>query len=113
MVGVPVMVPVLESIDRPGGSVPPSPMSTVAVDEVSDTATVSGVMALPETFDWFPGLVAETWLVTAQVNETWAEKLLLSVTVTVTGSDPAVVGVPVMAPVPELMERPAGNPVAA
>src|SRR5580693_1744634 len=107
------MVPVPEPMDRPGGSVPPSLMFSVAVDEVSDTATVRGLMALPDTFGWFPGLVAETWLVTVQVKVTWAEKLLLSVTVTVTGPDPAVVGVPVTAPVPVLMPRPAGNPLAA
>jgi hypothetical protein len=41
-----------------------------------------------------------------------AEALSVAVTVTLNGLPPAVVGVPVIAPVLALMLSPAGNPVA-
>src|ERR1700729_3766076 len=47
-----------------------------------------------------------------QVKEAVPEKPPPSVAVMTTGFDPAEVGVPVMVPVPELMDSPAGSPVA-
>src|ERR1700689_4653342 len=73
---------------------------------------VSGGMADPETLDWLPGLVTDTVLVMVQVNEAVPEKPPPSVALTTTEFEPAVVGVPETVPVPELMERPAGSPVA-
>src|ERR1700729_3742056 len=47
-----------------------------------------------------------------QVKEAVPEKPPPSVAVMTTEFDPAEVGVPVMVPVPELMDSPAGSPVA-
>src|SRR5436190_5644025 len=49
---------------------------------------------------------------TVQVNDAVPEWLALSVAVTVTFEVPAVVAVPEMTPVEELIDRPAGRPVA-
>jgi hypothetical protein len=51
-------------------------------------------------------------LVTDQVNVVDAVSASESVAVTVTELVPAVIGVPEMTPVDELIERPAGRPVA-
>ena len=40
----------------------------VAVDELSVAELVSVAMAVPDTFDWSPGLVTETTLVMSQVK---------------------------------------------
>ena len=48
-----------------------------------------------------------------QVKVADPEAPVLSVAVTVTLEVPAVVGVPVISPVEELIDRPAGSPVAA
>ena len=69
-------------------------------------------MAVPDRLDWLPGLATDTVLVTVQVKEAWPVKPALSVAVTVTEETPAVVGVPVILPVPELIESPAGSPLA-
>ena len=69
-------------------------------------------MAVPETSAWGPGFTMATVLETVQVNEVVPVKLAESVAVTVTEEVPAVVGVPVMAPVELLIDRPAGRPVA-
>jgi hypothetical protein len=69
-------------------------------------------MALPDTFDWVPGLVTDTVLVMFQVNEVLSLNASESVAVTVTEQAQAVVGVPVMAPLVELIDSPAGRPVA-
>ena len=57
----------------------------VAVDEESVDGTVSGVMAVPDTFAWAPGLVTDTVLVTVQVKDVEPTNPAESVTVTVTG----------------------------
>src|SRR5450631_216680 len=50
--------------------------------------------------------------VTVQLNEADPEAPVVSLAVTVTLEVPAVVGVPEISPVEELMDRPAGRPVA-
>ena len=50
---------------------------------------------------------------TVQVNVADPDAPVPSFAVTVTVEDPAVVGVPEISPVEELIDRPAGNPVAA
>ena len=72
-------------MESPGGSVPLSAKERVADGTESEAFTVTGVMAVPETSFWSPGLVTVTVLVMVQVNEAWAEKPALSATVTVTG----------------------------
>ena len=86
----------------------------VAPVELSVAEIDSVVMAEPETFDWLPGLVTVMLPVTVQVKDAEPAKVgvELSVAVTVTEQVQLVVGVPVMAPVAELMARPAGRPVA-
>ena len=68
MVGVPVMAPVELLIDRPAGR-PVADQVKVAPDWVSVAVVVSGVIAVPETLDWLPGLATATVLVTVQLNE--------------------------------------------
>src|SRR5689334_5288760 len=51
-------------------------------------------------------------VVTFQVKDVEPLALVVSLAVTVTLEDPAVVGVPEIRPVEELMDRPAGRPVA-
>jgi hypothetical protein len=84
----------------------------VAPDEESWPLTVRELMAVPDTFDWLPGLVTETVLEIVHENEAEPLKPALSVAWTVTEHEHAVVGVPVMAPLEVLMLRPLGNPVA-
>jgi hypothetical protein len=69
-------------------------------------------MAVPETFDLVPGFVTVTVLVMFQVNaDVVAVAAWESVAVTVAEHLQAVVGVPEIAPVEALIERPAGSPV--
>ena len=110
VVGVPVMAPVLELMESPAGR-PVADQLMVAVDEVSVATGVRVEIAAPETLDCVEIAVTATVLVMVQVNadvETALAKL--SVAVKVTEQAQAVVGVPVMAPVDELMARPAGRP---
>ena len=111
VVGVPVIVPVEVSIDRPAGR-PVADHVSVAVDEVS-------VAELVEVAD---GRAGEVGLV-ARVGHRHGvgdrpgergrpEAPLPSVAVTVTEQVQAVVGVPVMAPLMTSIVRPAGSPVA-
>jgi hypothetical protein len=51
-------------------------------------------------------------VVTVQPNEADPEALVVSLAVTVTLDDPAVVGVPEISPDDGLIDRPAGRPVA-
>ena len=114
VVGVPVMAPPDEAIDRPAGR-PVAVQVSVAVGLVSVAAGVRVVMAAPETLDLVPGLVTATVLVTVQVKLTELEYVVgepLSVAVMMTAHAHAVVGVPLITPVPEAMEIPAGRPVA-
>ena len=71
---------------------------------------------MPTVPVWLPGLVTVTVLPDAalmvQVNEADPEAPVVSVAVTVTLLLPVVVGVPEIRPVEELIDRPAGRPVA-
>ena len=116
VVGVPLMMPVAEAMVTPAGR-PVADQVSVGVGTVWESVAVAviGVMAVPDTFDLavVVGLVTATvlGLVMVQVNadvETALAKL--SVAVSVTEQVHAVVGVPVMAPVEELMASPAGRP---
>ena len=111
VVGVPLTTPVEALIDRPAGR-PEAVQVSVAVDEVSVAAGVKAEMAEPVALALVPGLVTTTVLVMVQVNETELETLALSLAVMVTEKAPAVVGVPLMTPVEELMDRPVGRPEA-
>ena len=77
VVGVPLMMPVAEAMDRPVGRPVADQMSptVVATDEVSVAVAVMLVMAVPATFDLalVVGLVTATVLVIVQVNETGFE----------------------------------------
>jgi hypothetical protein len=84
----------------------------VAAEEESDAELLSVEIGVPVTLDWVPGLATVTVLVTFHVNVVLAVSVWVSVAVTVTEQAHAVVGVPVMAPLEELIERPVGRPVA-
>ena len=56
----------------------------MAVDEESVADTATGVMAVPDTFDWSPGLVTVTVLVIVQVKDVVPTEPTVSVTVMVT-----------------------------
>ena len=114
VVGVPVMAPPDEAIDRPAGR-PVAVQVSVAVDEVSVAAGVRVVMAAPDALDLVPGLVTATVLVMVQVKLTELANGVgepLSAAVMVTEQAHAVVGVPLITPVPDAMVTPAGRPVA-
>ena len=68
VVGVPVMAPVEVLIDRPAGSPVADHDEMVAVDDESEADGVRVEMALPDTWDWVPGLVTDTVLVMFQVK---------------------------------------------
>ena len=110
-VGVPVMDPVEALIPRPAGR-PAADQVSVAPDWESAPVLVSVEMAEPVTLDWAPGLVTTTVLVVFQVKVALPWAVEPSVAVRVTEAAPGVVGVPVMAPVVELIVSPAGRPVA-
>ena len=83
VVGVPVMVPVDELIERPAGR-PEAVQVSVAPDWVSEAELESAVMADPVTFDLAPGLVTVTVLVIVQVKVAEPAKEAPSVAVMVT-----------------------------
>ena len=56
MVGVPVMVPVVESMDKPAGSPPADHVKLAAPTSLSVALIWTAVMAVPATLDWLPGL---------------------------------------------------------
>ena len=105
MVGVPVIAPVDEFSDRPGGSVPlvienvygETPPVTVSAEEYATPTCAVPVGQL--------SMIDETTMLQLEVavlpceSMTWAVKLNV----------PAVAGVPVIAPVDELSESPGGN----
>jgi hypothetical protein len=72
--------------------------------------------AVPTLVDWAPGLVTVTVFpvggVTVQVKEALPDAPVPSVAVTVTLEFPVAVGVPEISPVEELIDSPAGRPVA-
>ena len=112
VVGVPLMTPVAEAMVTPAGRPVADHDEMVAPDpELVAVAVTVGESAVPLTEDLVDGTVTTTVLVMVQVNadvETALAKL--SVAVKVTEQAHAVVGVPVMAPVAELIARPAGRP---
>jgi hypothetical protein len=112
VVGVPVMVPLVPLMESPAGKPVADHEVMVAVEDESVAPLVSGVMAVPVTFDWTLWATTVTVLVIFQVKLVVAVRVCESVAVTVTEQAQAVVGVPVMAPLEELIERPAGRPVA-
>ena len=79
---------------------------------VLDTTGVKEVMAVPVTLDLLVMAVIATVLETFQVNAAVPLLPPPSVAVTTTAHVHGAVGVPVMAPVEELIARPVGRPVA-
>jgi len=73
----------------------------------------TAVTAVPTWDDWSAMAPKVTVLVTVHTKLAEPVKWALSVAVTTTVDLPAVVGVPVMAPVAWSMATPAGRPVAA
>ena len=114
---MPVMAPAVDMLN-PVGSDPvviDQPVDEMvappaAPDVVAAMLTVE--MAVPELLVKGPGLVTVTVLVMFQVNEVLSLNACESVAVTVTEQAQAVVGVPLMTPLLELIESPAGRPVA-
>ena len=78
VVGVPVIVPVEELIDRPAGS-PVADQVIVTPISVSVALEVSGVIAEPVVLVWLPGLATVIEDVRVQVNEVLPTKELVSV----------------------------------
>ena len=103
--------PVDDAMDKPTGR-PTALQVSVAPDWVSVPTGVRVEMALPDTFDLAPIVATATVLVMVQANAVEAVCPPKSVTLTTTEETPGVVGVPVMAPVVELIVNPAGRPVA-
>ena len=110
-VGVPVTDPVEELMASPVGR-PLWVQVRVRPVWVSVAEFASEEMAEPTAEDCPPGLVTTTVLVVVQVKEALACADELSVAVRTTEAAPGVVGVPVTAPVEELIVSPAGRPVA-
>jgi hypothetical protein len=111
VVGEPEMAPEAGSIESPAGR-PVADQVSVAVDEESVAATDTTPMADPDTSVWSPGLVTDTVFVVVHVSEADPDAPELSVAVSVTEQAQAVVGVPLIVPVVELIDSPAGRPVA-
>jgi len=105
-----VTAPVEALIDRPVGS-PEAVQVKVWPDWVS-VAELEAEAAEPEALDLAEMPVTLTVLVMVQANEVDAANPAPSVSVTVTEDVPGVVGVPLIVPVEELMDRPAGRPTA-
>ena len=103
--------PVALAMVRPVGR-PEAVQVSVWPVVVSVALFVTVVIAVPVTLDLLPGLVTDTVPVMVQVKDVEPEKLPPSVAVMVTEHVQAVVGVPVIEPVEELMARPAGRPEA-
>ena len=112
VVGVPENAPVEVLNDSPAGMPVSDHEVMVAVDEESEADGVKPLMAVPDTFDFVPGLVTVTVLVTFQVKVAAPEAPAESVAVMVTEQAQAVVGVPENAPVEVLNDSPAGMPVS-
>ena len=69
VVGVPENAPVEVLNDSPAGMPVSDHEVMVAVDEESEADGVRVEMALPDTWDWVPGLVTDTALVTVHEKE--------------------------------------------
>jgi len=112
VVGVPVTVPVAALIVNPVGRPVADQEAMVATGELSLTVSVRLAMATPVGDDFAPGLATVTAFVTVQLKVALANAAVVSVAVSVTEQAHAVVGVPEMVPVAELMTSPAGRPLA-
>ena len=110
-VGVPVTMPVAAAMDKPVGR-PVADHVRVAPGAVPDAVGTSGVMAVPCSLERAPGLVTVTGLVMTQMKLVDPLAPVPSEAVSVTVYEPAVVGEPVMVPLSEPIDRPAGRPVA-
>ncbi len=84
--------------------------------DAESLAWICRLAAVPTVEVWLGGVVTVTVLpvaeLTVQLNEADPEAPVVSFAVTVTLEVPAVVGVPEIRPVEELMDSPAGRPVA-
>ncbi len=84
--------------------------------EAESVALICRLTAVPTVPDWLPGLVTVIVLpvveLMVQVKDADPVAPVVSFAVTVTLLVPAVVGVPEIRPVEELIDRPAGRPVA-
>jgi hypothetical protein len=110
VVALPLISP-LELMESPVGR----PVALyVRVMPPESVPTICRLAEVPVVIDWVPGLVTLTVLVTFQVKAAEPSKVALSVAVTSTlkGEPAAEVGVPLITPVPVLMESPVGSPVA-
>ena len=103
--------PVDALMARPVGR-PVALQVSVAPDWVSAPTGLRVVIAVPETFDLAVMAVTDTVLLMVQAKDVEPAKLEPSVATTVTEETPGVDGVPVMVPVEELIDSPAGRPVA-
>src|SRR4051794_27368911 len=114
VVGVPLITPLFKLIDRPAGrpvagnvygTAPPLTVCEGALYAVPTTPFGNGLLVIVTP-------VGAMVSVNPVVDAVWCVGRVESVTVIVTetGFTVAVVGVPVIAPVPGLIERPAGRP---
>src|SRR5579859_1371784 len=114
VVGVPEIRPLLELMDRPAGR--PLALQVKVWPDCESVACICRLTAVPTVPVWLPGLDTVTVLplcgliVHVKLALPWAP--VVSVAVTVTLLLPAVVGVPEIRPLLELMDRPAGRPLA-
>ena len=105
-VGVPAMTPVEALIVRPAGR----PVADHVYGVFPPFAAIGTLVAVPVAAPCIPGLVTTTPVV--QLNVALPVTFRVSFAVTVTLAVPAAVGVPETAPVEELIDNPAGRPVA-
>jgi hypothetical protein len=106
-----VIAPVVGEMARPVGRPEADHDAMVAVGDESPAESERAEIAVPDTLDWALCPETVTVFVTAHVNEAEADNACESVAVTVTEDVPAVVGVPVTAPLVGLIDRPEGRPV--
>jgi hypothetical protein len=114
-VGVPEIRPVDELIDKPAGS--PLAEYVNVWPEVESLAETCRLAAVPTVAVCVPGFVTVTVLpvedpLTFQLKAALAASPVVSVAVTTDVYEPAVVGVPEIRPVEELIDTPAGSPFA-
>ena len=105
------MTPDDELMDKPVGR-PDADHTNVVIDEFESAAvTVTGTTAVPAVDDCGPGEVTVIVLpVTLQAKDAEPVAPVPSPAVTVAEKVPTTLGVPLMTPVEELIERPAGRP---
>src|SRR5580700_2847305 len=112
-VGVPEIRPE-ELMDSPAGN--PVALNVSVCPDAESVAWTCRLTAVPTVQDWAPGLVTVTVLApagfTVQLNVAEPDAPVVSLAVTVTVEVPAVVGVPEISPDEELIDSPAGSPVA-